>query len=235
MKNNLKNIGIIMDGNRRWSKSKGLPIIKGYKQGIAALKRVIEASTKYKIKQLTVFAFSSENWDRSNSEVEVLLQLLEWYLKSEIAELHRKNIIFRSIGNKYRFPSNLSKLLTSAEDLTMSNTGLELNVALNYGGREDILSSVKSISKKVEKNIINLDDINFDLFRENLISSKVEDFDLLIRTSGEKRLSNFMFWQITYSEIYYSDVLWPDFNEDEFLKAIDSYKKRERRFGASSI
>jgi len=235
MKNNLKNIGIIMDGNRRWSKAKGLPIIKGYKQGIAALKKVIETSSKYKINQLTVFAFSSENWDRSSSEVDLLLQLLEWYLKSEIAELHKKNIIFRSIGNKHRFPSNLSKLLTSAEDLTKKNTGLELNVALNYGGREDILSSVKSISKKVKKNMINLDDINFDLFRENLISSKVEDFDLLIRTSGEKRLSNFMFWQITYSEIYYSDILWPDFNEDEFLKAMDSYKKRERRFGASSI
>lgn len=223
-----------MDGNRRWSKLKGLPIIKGYKKGLNTLKKVIQSSLKYKMNQLTVFAFSSENWYRAKAEVDILLQLMEWYLKSEIANLHEKNILFRCIGKKEKFSNNLLKLLNSAENLTKNNSGLELNVALDYGGREDFLACVENISKKIENKEIYIQDINQNLIRDNLISSKVEDFDLLIRTSGEKRLSNFMFWQIAYSEIYYTDVLWPEFNEAEFLKAISTYNKRERRFGSSS-
>ena len=229
-----KNIGLIMDGNRRWSKNRSLPIIKGYKKGLKSLRKLIQVCPKYEIKQLTVFAFSTENWNRSVKEVSILLELMEWYLKSEIVELHKNNILFRSIGDKSKFSQNLIDLINQSEKITKNNTGLKLNVALNYGGREDIVYSSKKIAKLVKEKQINLEDIDTNLLHKNLFSSKVDDIDLLIRTSGEMRISNFMLWQIAYSEIYYTDVYWPEFNETELINALNSYKKRDRRYGSSS-
>ncbi len=233
MKNLPKCVGIIMDGNRRWSKEKGLPLIKGYKKGISSLKEIIQVSIELNVEELSVFAFSTENWKRSNNETSLLLDLMEWYLKSEIAELHKNNIVFKSVGSKDRIPKSLKNLLLYSEEITKTNTGLNFNVALDYGGKEDLLYSVKSISKKLIEREINLKDINYELIQENLISANIKEFDLLIRTSGEKRLSNFMLWQMAYSEIYYSKLYWPDFNALEFTDALYSFSRRERRFGAS--
>ncbi len=228
------NIGVIMDGNRRWAKNRSLPIIKGYKNGLKSLKNLIKLCPKYNISQLTVFAFSTENWKRCVSEVKILLELMEWYLKSEIADIHKNNISFNAVGDKSKFPNNLIDLINYCEKITQNNTGLELNVALNYGGREDIVHASVEIAKLIQEKKITLDDIDYNFFQNHLYSSKVKDIDLLIRTSGEMRLSNFILCQIAYSEIYYSNKYWPEFDENEFIKALNSFKKRERRFGSSS-
>ncbi len=228
-----KNIAIIMDGNRRWSKLRQKPIINGYKQGVLSLKKIIKECVAYNISQLTVFAFSSENWRRSNYEVNLLMGLLEWYIKSEIAEIHQNNILFKVIGRKDRFSPKLVNLINSGINLTKYNTGLNLNIALDYGGRDDIIFAAKKIALDVRDKKLNVNYINEELFHKYLLSSEVDDIDLLIRTSGEKRISNFMLWQLNYSEIYYSNLFWPDFGVVEFHKSLNSYKKRERRFGVS--
>ncbi|MAI29115.1 MAG: hypothetical protein CMP38_02785 [Rickettsiales bacterium] len=229
-----KNLGIIMDGNRRWAKLNGYPIIKGHYFGTSALKKIIKKCSSLGIKELTVFAFSTENWKRVPEEVELLIGLIERFIQSEIAELKSKNVKLIIIGDKIKFGTRLNKLFKKAEELTINNTGMKLNVALNYGGKKDILFGVKNIFKDIKTGKINEDDINEILFKDYLLSSDVGDIDLLIRTSGEQRISNFLLWQIAYTEFYFTDTLWPDFNENELEKALIKYEYRDRRFGSTS-
>ena len=229
-----KTVAIIMDGNRRWAERNKLPVISGHRQGARQLKKIVKKCSEIGIEQLSVFAFSSENWQRPKAEVHKLLELIEWYLKYEIAELNSSNIIFNPIGDYMNLKSSLVKFLITAQSLTSKNTGMELNIALNYGGKIDFVHACKSIVRDIEKNIIKMEDIKEDLLSSYLLSSKVRNVDLLIRTSGEKRLSNFFFWQTAYTELYFSNTLWPDFSEEELLLAIKTFSNRERRFGSSS-
>ena len=234
IENNLPNhIAIIMDGNRRWALKRGLQSIAGHKHGIKALKEIIKATIDFKIRELTVFAFSTENWSRGVKEVKNLQKLLEITLKSEIAEINSKNIRIKYVGELSCFDNNLKDLFSYSENLTKNNNLLKLNIAINYGAKLDIITAAKKVAEKVKNKKLNLDNISEEIFKENLISSNVSDIDLLIRTSGEKRLSNFMFWQLTYSEIFFSNVLWPDFNKKDLLEAILEFSNRKRTFGAS--
>ncbi len=222
-----------MDGNRRWAKKRSLPIQLGHKKGIAALKNIVKVCTNLKIKNLTIFAFSTENWNRLPSEVNTLIKLIEWYLNSEIAEISKANIKISFIGHRQAFNKTLQKLMFRAEKLTENNDGMKFNVALNYGGRSDFVYAVKNIIKKIEDSKLKKHDINEKLIKNNLMSSKIEDVDLVIRTSGETRLSNFLMWQLQYSELYFTETLWPDFDELELEKAIKTFYSRERRYGSS--
>ena len=233
MEHNLENIAIIMDGNRRWALNKGQPSHYGHKIGTKVLKKVVLFCNSLNIKELTVFAFSTENWKRPQSEVNALFLLAERFLTSEIAELNKKNVKLSIIGSKEINNNKLVNLFEYSEKLTADNTGINLNIALNYGGKKDIVQSVKAISEKTKKGLISLNDINEDLVFNHLYSSGVNNVDLLIRSGGEMRISNFLPWQISYSEIYFSEKLWPDFNEKEILKALQFYSRRERRYGTS--
>ncbi len=224
-----------MDGNRRWASARGLPSIEGHRRGVSTLKNIVRESSNMNVKQLSVFGFSSENLKRPMKEVKALINLIEWYLKSEIAELSEKNVILKIFGQRNIFPENLIKLFELAENVTSKNTGLNLNVFLNYGGKMDLINAAFKISKEIKTNNISLDQINETIFRSHLLSSQVSDVDLLIRTSGEKRLSNFMMWQLSYAELYFSDTLWPDFTTKEYKLAIKNFSKRERRYGSSAV
>ena len=221
-----------MDGNRRWANNRSMPSIAGHKAGVKALKRVIISCVERRINNL-VFAFPTENWSRSPIEVDGLLKLLERFLKSEIVELKKENISIKFIGDKNSFSKKISNLLIYSEKLTEDNNGLKLFICINYGGKQDILHSTTSIAKKFKNNTINIDEINERLIKDNLLSLSVPDIDLLIRTSGEQRISNFMIWQLLYSEMYFTETLWPDFSEIDLQKALDFYKMRNRTFGAS--
>ncbi len=228
-------LAIIMDGNRRWARRNGLSIFEGHKQGVKSIKKIIKISIEKKIDNLVLFAFSSENWSRPAKEVSGLLKLFEWYLKSEIAELNNQNICLRFVGEKSAFSSKIVNIINYSEELTKKNTKLNLHIAINYGGKNDLLYSFKNIFKTFRSKNFDEKDINIETIRSNLLSKEVPDIDLLIRTSGEKRISNFMIWQLAYAELYFTDVLWPDFNEDELQKALDYYSLRDRRFGSSNV
>ena len=222
-----------MDGNRRWAMNKNTSSINGHKEGAKTLKRIVKHCSKLKVEELTVFAFSTENWLRPKSEVETLINLISWYLKSEIGDLDRNNVVFSVVGQREGLPTQICDLIDRAEKITKKNTGLKFNVALNYGGKIDILYAVKNIILNIEKGIIQKEDINNEIIKNNLLSKNISEIDLLIRTSGETRISNFLLWQLSYSEMYFSDILWPDFNENELEKAIAFYSLRDRRFGMS--
>ena len=222
-----------MDGNRRWSKVRGLSYLAGYKKGAKILKNTVLKCINLGIKELTVFAFSTENFNRTPDEVKTLLGLLEYYLKSEIAELNYQKINLNIIGKKSSLNNKLLDLFSYSENLTKHNTGMKFNVAINYGGKFDIIHTIKKISSLVETKKISIDDIDETLVYKNLLSSKVKNIDLLIRTSGEQRISNFMFWQLAYSELYFTDVCWPDFSDSELDKALSFYNSRQRSFGSS--
>ena len=229
-----RNIGIIMDGNRRWACKRFSSNISGHVKGAKTLKKIVEKCADIKIKQLTVFAFSTENWNRLPSETAALMKLFENYIKSEIVEVHQNNLKFKVIGNKKNLPKSLISLIEYSHNLTQNNKGMQFNVCLDYGGKYDILEATKSIAKKIENKEMVPDEISLEKFKDNMISSKIEDLDLLIRTSGETRLSNFMLWQMAYSEIYFTDKLWPDFSVEDLDKAIMFYCSRDRRYGSSS-
>ena len=234
MSNDNLNIAIIMDGNRRWANKRQLPIIVGYHKGARALKKIIkECKENKQVNEITVFAFSTENWKRPKAEVDVILKLIKQYIKSEIAELHANKIRFNVIGDLTPFDKNIKELFDYTSNLTKHNAGLKLNVAINYGGRLDFIHAAKNISEEVKKNNIKIDDINEDLIYNNLLGKDIKDIDLLIRTGGEQRLSNFLLWHAAYAEMYFTDTLWPDFNEKELHKALYIYSKRDRRFGSS--
>ena len=197
-----KNIGIIMDGNRRWASKVGVPYIEGHRKGAKVLKKIISFAGRNNISELTVFAFSTENWKRSDLEVKTLINLFEWFIKAEIVDINSNNVLFRSIGDKEKFPKSLRNLLLHAETITKKNEGLRLNIALNYGGKADIIYAAKNIAHAAVHNRININNLDERLFSNYLYSQNISDFDLIIRTSGEQRLSNFMLWQSSYSEVF---------------------------------
>ena len=226
-----EHIAIIMDGNGRWATKKGLPRSYGHNKGVSVLKEIIKASKNLGCRVLTVYAFSTENWTRPAKEVDFLINLFGKVLRKEIDEINEESIKIKFIGDISPFPETLKLILKSSESRTQNNQDFILNVCVNYGGRQEIVKVAKEIALKSFKGEIKASDINEELFNSELLTKGVKDPELLIRTSGEKRISNFLLWQLAYSEIYITDVLWPDFNEVEFLKAIIDYQTRNRRFG----
>jgi undecaprenyl diphosphate synthase len=224
-------IAIIMDGNGRWAKKRGLPRTIGHKAGVSAVKRIVRASGNLGIKYLTLFTFSSENWNRPRYEVSALMRLLYEATRDELEELHENNVKFMTTGCIENFPKQQYEILKEATEKTKNNTGLVLNLALNYGGRDEIIEAVRSIVNDVIKGSIKPEDINEKLFSSYLFTSGIPDPDLLIRTSGEMRISNFLLWQTSYTELYITSTLWPDFDEDDFYTSILEFQSRERRFG----
>lgn len=234
-KDNLpKHLAIIMDGNGRWAKQKGLLRALGHENGTKAVRETVETSTKLGIKNLTLYAFSTENWNRPKLEVKTLMKLLINSLKNELPILQKNNIRLNSIGNLDLLPKSAQKELLDVISKTKDNSRMTLTLALSYGSREELVSVVKNISSKVKNNIISIDDIDESIINQHLYTQNLPDVDLLIRTSGEYRISNFLLWQIAYAELYFTDVLWPDFREKDLYEAIISYQKRERRFGKTS-
>ena len=229
-----KHLAIIMDGNGRWAKQQGLLRALGHESGTKSVKVIIEASAKLGIEFLTLYAFSTENWNRPKLEVETLMRVLINSLKKELKTLQKNNIKLNAIGNLEQLPKSAQKELLDVIDKTKDNTQMTLTLALSYGSREELVSAVRNICSKVKNNIISIDTIDDSIINEHLYTQNLPDVDLLIRTSGEHRISNFLFWQIAYAELYFTDILWPDFKEQDLYEAIISYQKRERRFGKTS-
>lgn len=224
-------IAIIMDGNGRWAKRRGLPRIAGHKAGVKAVKRVVEAAGELGISVLTLYTFSHENWKRPRQEVSAIMKLLYETTKREINELDKNNVKLITTGRIEELSPLRRDILEKAKEQTKDNTGLVLNLALNYGGRTEILDAVKHIAQEVKQGKLDIDDLNEDNFAKYLYTNGLPDPDLLIRTSGEKRISNFLLWQTSYTELYITDVLWPNFTAKDFYEAIWDYQNRERRFG----
>lgn len=224
-------IAIIMDGNGRWAKERLLPRTLGHKAGVEAIRSVIKEGSNLGVKHITLYAFSTENWKRPKLEVEALMNLLNTYLKKELKELHENNVKITTIGDIEVLPIKSLEAVNNAINITKDNTGLNLNIALNYGSRNDIKNAVIDIVKNCKSGKIDIEDINEDMISNYLSTKSIPDPDLIIRTSGEQRISNFLLWEIAYSEFYFTDVYWPDFNEEELRKAIYVYQSRDRRFG----
>ncbi len=231
--NTPKHVAIIMDGNGRWAKQKGRMRIFGHKNGVRAVQEAVSYALKIGIKILTLYAFSSENWNRPAKEVSALMLLFMQALEKQSDELHRNNVRLKIIGDRSRFSTKLQAKIQQVENLTADNTALTLNVAANYGGRWDILQAAKKLAKMYASSEVILDDITEDSFQRYLVTENESPVDLLIRTSGEQRLSNFLLWQVAYAELFFTDVLWPDFTEQIFHQAVLDFQQRERRFGAS--
>lgn len=226
-------VAIIMDGNGRWAKSRGLPRVMGHKRGAEAVRRTVEAAGSFGVSYLTLFGFSSENWSRPKQEIGDLMGLLRLYLRSEMAELHRKNVRLRMIGDRSRFEPDIINLIEDAERMTAENSGLTLVLALSYGGRQEIAAAMRSIAKEIAEQRLDPDDIDVDTVCRHLLTADIPDPDLLIRTSGEQRISNFLLWQLAYTEFVFLETLWPDFSTDDLRCAIGEYNSRERRYGAT--
>jgi len=234
-KDNLpKHLAIIMDGNGRWAKQRGFLRAFGHENGTKSVRRTVETCAKLGIKNLTLYAFSTENWNRPKLEVDTLMNLLVSSLKNELATLTKNNIRLNCIGNIDSLPAKAKKELLSVIEKTSNNNHMTLTLALSYGSREELINAVKTISAKVKNNTITIDSIDETVINDHLYTHNLPDVDLVIRTSGEHRISNFLLWQIAYAEFYFTDVLWPDFKEDDLYNAIISYQKRERRFGKTS-
>ena len=234
-KNNLpKHLAIIMDGNGRWAKKQGMLRVFGHEKGTKSVKNTVENCAKIGIEFLTLYAFSTENWNRPKIEVDTLMKLLVSALKKELKSLQKNNIKLNAIGNLDNLPEGVRKELEEVIKKTKENTRMTLTLALSYGARDEIINAIKIISEKVKNNIISVDAIEESIINQHLYTQNMPDVDLVIRTSGEHRISNFLLWQIAYAEFYFTDVLWPDFNEEELYKALLSYQKRERRFGKTS-
>lgn len=229
-----KHVAIIMDGNGRWAKQKGLLRVIGHENGSKSVHTTVEACAKIGIENLTLYAFSTENWNRPKREVDTLMKLLIKSLKNELSTLQTNNIKLLCIGNLNMLPPSTQKGLQNAIDATKNNTRMTLTLALSYSAREEIINAVKEISDKVKNNIISNSAIDESIINQHLYTQNLPDVDLLIRTSGEHRISNFLLWQIAYAELYFTDVLWPDFTEEHLIQALVSYQKRERRFGKTS-
>lgn len=225
-------IGIIMDGNGRWAEKRGLPRTAGHKMGIETLKKIVSFSGDIGIKVLTVYAFSTENWKRPQEEVSILMSLIIEYIKRELNTLHKNGVKINPIGQYSQLPPKTVKEIEKAIEKTKDNKKLILNVALNYGSRAEITQGFKFITEKIIKGDLSIDNINEELISEYLYTKGQPDPDLIIRPSGEKRLSNFLMWQGAYSELWFSDVLWPEFTEKHLMEAINDYMSRDRRFGS---
>lgn len=228
-----QHVAIIMDGNGRWAKQKGKMRIFGHKNGIKAVRDAVAYARKVGIKVLTLYAFSSENWNRPEQEVSALMNLFMQALDLEVKKLHKNNIKLTILGDITGFSDALQQKIHQAETLTENNDALTLNIAANYGGCWDIVQATRQLAQQVKDGQLAVSDINAEIFRQHLVTKSQPLVDLLIRTSGEQRISNFLLWQIAYAELYFTEVLWPDFNEKEFEKAMIAYQQRHRRFGGS--
>ena len=226
-----KHIAIIMDGNGRWAERKKSPRVVGHRAGVETVREIVRICGERNIEALTLFAFSSENWRRPKKEVGLLMELFLTALQKEINKLHESQVKLTVVGDLSAFQKKLQKSISDAQKLTANNSGLKLNIAANYGGRWDILQAVKTIAHDVKSNSLIPDDITTDDIEKRLCFQGIPEPDLFIRTGGEKRISNFLIWQLAYTELYFTDVLWPDFDEKELALAINSYEKRQRRFG----
>ncbi len=224
-------VAVIMDGNGRWAKNRGWPRIAGHKAGMDTLREIISCADEIGIKVMTFFAFSTENWKRPSWEVKYLMKLPEEYLQKELNTLMEKNVVIKAIGDLSRLPRRTLKAVNDALHNTKDNTGLVINFALNYGGRAEIVDAVRQISQKVAAGKLEPDDIDAQVLADHLYTGDIPDPDLLIRPSGELRISNFLLWQMAYTELWFTRILWPDFNREHFLRAIMDYQRRERRFG----
>ena len=223
-----------MDGNGRWAEKRGEMRIKGHLKGVKSVKIVVEEAVKLKIPFLTLFAFSTENWKRPKTEINTLMKLLVSSLKDEFEELNKNNIKLNTIGNINNLPDNVQKELNYVQNKTLENNGLVLTLAVSYGAKEEITNALKKIIYKVKNNIISLEKVDQQTINNHLYTYNLPDVDLLIRSSGEQRISNFLLWQIAYAELYFTNIFWPDFNKLDFYKALDFYNERERRFGKTS-
>ena len=232
MENMPKHIAIIMDGNRRWARQKGLDPKLGHKEGAKTLEKIVRYANKIGLGYITVYAFSTENWKRTEDEVGALMLLLQNYLDDYSKRADTENIKVKVLGDISALPEGMQKSINKCMERTKNNTGVTFNIALNYGGRDEIVKAVKKISKQVKEGKINIEDINEQLISDNLYTAGEPDPDLLIRTSGELRTSNFLPWQIVYSEFVFIEKNWPDFNEKDLDEAIEIYQKRNRKFGA---
>lgn len=226
-----KHVAIIMDGNGRWAKQQGKLRVFGHQNGVKAVRSAVNFAARNGIQVLTLYAFSSENWQRPEAEVSALMTLFMNALNSEVKKLHKNNIRLNVIGDKSQFSEALQKRIAESEQLTAENTGLILNIAANYGGYWDITQAAKKVAVKVKLGEVSLEQITPDFFQTELVTETQPQVDLLIRTSGEQRISNFLLWQIAYAELFFTPVLWPDFNDETFNEAIIAYQQRERRFG----
>lgn len=226
-------VAVIMDGNGRWAAARGLPRIAGHNAGAEAVRRTVTAAVKYRVRYLTLYSFSSENWKRPIDEVQDLMGLFRRYLRSEIAELHQNEVRLRFIGERKALGGDIRRLIEEAEQTTANNSVLNLTVAFSYGGRDEIVNATRTIAKRVAAGELRPLDINDEAFGNSLSTAGIPDPDLLIRTSGEKRISNFLLWQLAYAELLFLDLLWPDFTEIDFADAIAEFQRRERRYGAT--
>lgn len=228
-----KHIAIIMDGNRRWAKAKGKPAAFGHKEGAKTLEKIVRYGNKIGLQYITVYAFSTENWKRTEEEVKALMFLFQSYLSDYAKRADSENIKVKFLGDRTALSDSMQKLMKECEERTKDNTGITFNIAINYGGRDELLRAVKNISAKVKTGSLNIEDIDEEVIENNLYTKGEPDPDLLIRTSGEKRLSNFLPWQLAYTEFLFIDKNWPDFSEEDLDNAIQEYQKRTRKFGAN--
>ena len=227
-------VAIIMDGNGRWAKTKGKNRLFGHRNGAKAVQKIVKEAVRLGIKNLTLYAFSTENWKRPKIEVNTLMSLLINALKKELSQMVENNIRLNAIGNLDKLPEAVQIELNETIALTQNNSSMVLTLALNYGGKEELTQAFKEIAFKVKNNIISPENVDETIINKHLYPQNLPDVDLLIRTSGEQRISNFLLWKIAYAELYFSEVLWPEFNESDFHLAIHNYQKRERRFGKTS-
>ncbi|MDZ8031187.1 MAG: isoprenyl transferase [Nostoc sp. DedQUE08] len=226
-----QHVAVIMDGNGRWAKRQGLPRIMGHKRGVDALKDLLRCCQDWGIQALTAYAFSTENWKRPQEEVDFLMTLFQRVLRQELREMVEENVQIKFVGNLQDLPRSLQQEISRSMEETKNNRGIRFSVATNYGGRQEILQACQAIAKLVQQGVLQPNEINEQVFESHLYTAGITDPDLLIRTSGEIRLSNFLLWQMAYGEIYITDALWPDFDRAEFHRALCAYQQRERRFG----
>lgn len=226
-----KHVAVIMDGNGRWAKRQGLPRIMGHKRGVDALKDLLRCCQDWGIQALTAYAFSTENWKRPQEEVDFLMTLFQRVLRQELREMVEENVQIQFVGNLHALPRSLQAEISRSMEATKNNRGIRFSVATNYGGRQEILQACRAIAEKVQQGLLQPNEIDEEVFERHLYTAGITDPDLLIRTSGEMRLSNFLLWQMAYGEIYITDTLWPDFDRTKFHQALCAYQQRERRFG----
>ena len=229
-----RHVAIIMDGNGRWAKNQGKLRISGHKAGVKSVRRAVSFAVSHKLEALTLYAFSSENWSRPVQEVTALMELFVWALDSEVKSLHKHNVRLRIIGDISRFNSRIQERIRRAEELTQQNNGLTLNIAANYGGRWDIIQGARKLAEQVQEGLLRPDQITEESLAPYLCMNELAPVDLVIRTGGEHRISNFLLWQIAYAEFWFTDVLWPDFDEHVFEGALNAFSLRERRYGGAA-
>jgi undecaprenyl diphosphate synthase len=229
-----RHVAIIMDGNGRWAQQRGLGRVQGHRRGKESVREIVETAREIGIQVLTLYAFSTENWERPEREVGALMKLLRHYVRSELGKMMKHGIRLRAIGNLRRLPKEVLADLRQAEQRTRGNAGMTVQLAVSYGAREEIVAAARKLARGVRDGEIAPEDIDEEAFSSALMTAGLPDPDLLIRTSGEMRISNFLLWQIAYAEIYVTDTLWPDFRRSEFLAALDDYRRRERRFGRTA-